>query len=93
MDTALPFGLSSAPKIFSLVANALLWIMYAKGVRWALHYLDDFIIFGRPSLRDCYLALDIGLKTCAELGWEAHKVKGPSYCLVFLGIEIDSKES
>ena len=67
--------------------------MHAKGVRWALYYLDDFIIFGRPSLRDCYLALDIGLQSCAELGWEAHKVEGPSSCLVFLGIEIDSKES
>ena len=67
--------------------------MYAKGVRWAFHYLDYFIIFGRPSLQDCYLALDIGLQTCAELGWEAHKVEGPSSCLVFQGIEIESKKS
>ena len=93
VDTALPFGLSSAPKIFSAVADALLWIMLAKGVNRALHYLDDFIFFGRPSLRECQSAFDIGLQTCAELGWEAHKVEGPSTCLVFLGIEIDSVES
>ena len=44
VDTALPFGLSSAPKIFSAVADALLWIMLSKGISWAWHYLDDFIL-------------------------------------------------
>ena len=39
------------------------------------------------------MAFDTGLQTCAELGWEAHKVEGPSTCLVFLGIEIDSVAS
>ena len=33
VDTALPFGLSSAPKIFSAVTDAVLWIMHAKGIR------------------------------------------------------------
>ena len=93
MDTALPFGLSSVPKIFSAVADALLWVMLVKGIKWALHYLDDFLLFGRPHLRECQSALEIGLQTCSELGWEAHKVGGPSSCTVFLGIEIDSVNS
>ena len=93
VDTALPFGLSSAPKIFSAVADALLWVMLVKGVKWALHYLDDFLLFGRPQLRECQSALEICLQTCSELGWEAHKVGGPSSCIVFLGIEIDSVNS
>ena len=95
VDTALPFGLSSAPKIFSAVADALLWVMLLKGVKWALHYLDDFLLFGRPHLQECQSALDIGLQTCSELGWEVHvhKVGGPSSCIVFLGIEIDSINS
>ena len=42
-DRALPFGLRSAPKIFSAVADALQWIVVKKGVRNLLHYLDDFI--------------------------------------------------
>ena len=25
-----------------------MWIMFQKDVKWALHYLDNFIIFGRP---------------------------------------------
>lgn len=78
VDTALPFGLSSAPKIFSAVADAFLWIMFAKGVVWALHYLDDFIIFGSPDTQECQQALKLGLQTCAELGREAHKIEGPS---------------
>ena len=42
-DRALPFGLRSAPKIFSAVADALQWIVVKKGVRNLLYYLDDFI--------------------------------------------------
>ena len=42
LDTALPFGLRSAPKILSALANVLLRAMASKGVREGLHYLDDF---------------------------------------------------
>lgn len=31
LDAALPFGLASAPKIFSAVADFILWIMHLKG--------------------------------------------------------------
>ena len=74
MDTALPFGLSSAPKIFSAVADALLWVMQGKGAKWVLHYLDDFILFGRPLLQECHSALDTSLQASSELGWEANKI-------------------
>ena len=40
VDGALPFGLTSAPKIFSTVADTLLWIMGHHGVAHAIHYLD-----------------------------------------------------
>ena len=43
VDTALPFGLRSAPKVFSAVADALLWAMHQNGVINGLHYLDDFL--------------------------------------------------
>ena len=33
IDLALPFGLQSAPKIFSAVADALQWILIQKGVK------------------------------------------------------------
>lgn len=40
LDTALPFGLHSAPKIFSAVADALLFIMMSNGVDSSIHYLS-----------------------------------------------------
>ena len=42
VDTALPFGLRSAPKIFSASADALAWALQLQGVSQQLHYLDDF---------------------------------------------------
>ena len=43
MDQILPFGLQSAQKIFSAVADAVQWVLCQQGVRPILHYLDDFI--------------------------------------------------
>jgi len=43
IDLALPFGLRSAPKIFTVVADALQWILVKQGVNALLHYLDDFV--------------------------------------------------
>ena len=47
-DTRLPFGLRSAPKIFSAIADALQWVFQQKGVTWVAHYLDDYITTGPP---------------------------------------------
>lgn len=93
IDTALPFGLRSAPKIFSAIADGVLWAMWLNGVRHLIHYLDDFMFFGQPHSLECGEALDIGLRTCAELGFTAHKIAGPATCITFLGIEIDSAMS
>lgn len=46
VDKVLPFGLRSAPLIFSTVADALLWIMLRQGISWAIHYMDDFLMIG-----------------------------------------------
>ena len=43
VDRMLPFGLLSAPKIFSVVADALQWMLSQRGISNLLHYLDDFI--------------------------------------------------
>ena len=39
MDCQLPFGLASAPAIFSVVTDALEWILHQHGVRAILHHL------------------------------------------------------
>ena len=43
INTAIPFGLRSAPKIFNAVADAIQWI---SGVESVIHYLDDYLIIG-----------------------------------------------
>lgn len=51
IDTVLPFGLRSAPKIFSTLADGLIWIMHLKGATPSLHYLHDFLLLGPRLLR------------------------------------------
>ena len=68
LEAALPFGLRSAPKIFSAVADALLWIMSQHGVRTAIHYLDDFLFAGPPASTECHMALSTARRTCDTLG-------------------------
>lgn len=46
VDTCLPFGLHSAPKIFNATAYVLEWIIANKGktfVEFIVHYLYDFL--------------------------------------------------
>lgn len=53
MDKTFPFGLRSAPLIFTVVADALQWVMEEGGVTFAEHYIDDFIMLGVPDSDDC----------------------------------------
>ena len=93
IDMALPFGLRSAPFIFSSVADLLEWILrHNYGLNFLLHYLDDFYTLGPPNSPVCQNNLD----TCLQLFKDWHiplhpdKVERPSTCLTVLGIELDS---
>ena len=92
-DGALPFGLRSAPKIFMAVADALQWIMLSGGVTMVDHYLDDFITIGPPDSDVCSRNLAQILTLCKELGvpLAGDKLVGPTHCLTFLGIEINTR--
>ena len=41
VDQALPFGLRSAPKLFSAVADAIGWALTQVGIPFLIHYFDD----------------------------------------------------
>ena len=92
VDTALPFGLRSAPKIFNAVADALLWVMYEEGVQSALHYLDDFLFVGAPESDECEVSLHQAQAVCQRLGvpLAMEKLEGSSSIISFLGIVLDS---
>ena len=92
VDQVLPFGLRSAPMIFSAIADALLWIMQRKGVSWAIHYIDDFLTIGAPHSQECLQNMVTMQTVCEEAGVPIEQAKsvGPSTSIVFLGILIDS---
>ena len=92
IDRMLPFGLRSAPKIFSAIADTLQWILIQQGIKHILHYLDDFILVAssldqahsdKSTLITTFHHLDVPL--------EVSKLEGPSNCLTFLGIEVDTE--
>lgn len=92
IDCQLPFGLASAPAIFSALAEALHWVLHQRGVRALVHYLDDFLLLGAPGSSECSVALATTLATCQELGVPiaSNKVEGPAVSLTFLGIHLHS---
>jgi len=44
VDSALPFKLCSAPKIFNAIGDALEWLVRQECKEEVLHYLDHFLI-------------------------------------------------
>lgn len=48
-DKTLPYGLRSAPIIFSTVADALEWIVKVEGAIHIFHYVDNFVIVAPPG--------------------------------------------
>ena len=92
IDAMLPFGLRSAPKIFTAIADALEWVMRRAGIQLVWHYIDDFVFCGPPASPKCARALDTALATCRELGVPIapHKVEGPATDVTVLGIRIDT---
>ena len=93
VDLALPFGLRSAPYIFTAIADMVQWMLtHNFGVNFLRHYLDDFLMLGPPASPVCYNNLQACIQLCSRLGLPLHpdKLEGPSTCLSILGIELDS---
>ena len=92
IDKVLPFGLRSAPVIFSAVAEALAYLIRRRGVDWVDHYLDDFVLVGPPKSKVCIEGLEIALQTCQEVSFQVSQEKtvGPVSVITILSIEIVS---
>ena len=94
VDKTLPFGLRSAPLIFSAVADALQWIVQEKGVTYVDHYVDDFIPAGKGQSDECSNNFARMHEICNASGTpvEPEKSEGPKTVISFLGIELHSEE-
>lgn len=91
LDTVLPFGLRSSPKLFDDFASALEYIMVKRGVTYVRHYLDDFVTLHK-SREMCDRNLEMMLQICAEIGFAVNskKVTPANTETEFLGIVIDT---
>ncbi|CAJ0949284.1 unnamed protein product [Ranitomeya imitator] len=63
--TALPFGLASAPRVFTKVMSTVVSILHSRGIV-ILPYLDDLLIKG-PTFQSCKENVDITLDTLSRL--------------------------
>ena len=90
IDTRLPFGLRSAPKIFSAVADALQWILTQWGAPTCIHYLDDYLFVEPPGSHGKVLTIVTPLLAALGVPTAPQKMEGPSTTITFLGIELDS---
>lgn len=92
VDRSLPFGLRSAPILFTAVADMITWVLYKGGIRHLLHYLDDFLFFGLPGTKEGAMVRSIALDTLQYLGIPVapNKSEGPVTCLSFLGVLLDT---
>ena len=65
-DTVLPFGLRSAPKIITAVADAFHWAVLQAGMEYMFHYVDDFITIASTN-KKCQEAMQtvhtVGIRT------------------------------
>ena len=93
VDTALPFGLSSAPKIFTAVADAIEWIAKHEGIGDIMHYLDDYLLIAPPDSEKGKQDLDrlLAIFERLQVPVASHKLEGPAQCITFLGIEVDTQ--
>ena len=87
---ALPFGLSTAPLEFTVVAKEVKLMAIHKGIR--IHqYLDDWLVRAR-SHQVCLQHTQDLLKICQELGWLVNLEKSelePKQIFDFLGYQFN----
>ena len=94
IDTCLPFGLRSVPKLCNILADFLSWILDQKGTVPTIHYLNDFLMMGSTKSLTYYRNLEIMMEASEQLGipLALDKLEGPSHRLTFLGIILDTEQ-
>ena len=90
-ERVLPFGLRSSCRIWEWYAAALHHLFEKIGVDVVIHYIDDFLFVVR-SRDDAAQFLSGTLALTQRLGipMAPDKTEGPTTCLTFLGIELDT---
>lgn len=91
VDQFLCFGMSSAPGIFTRISNAITSMMKHLGFKAVVNFIDDFWLCA-ATYEDCLAAQHAIIRLLRELGFGISwpKLIGPSQCVRFLGIDLNS---
>ena len=91
---ALPFGLSTAPMEFTVVAKEVKLMALQRGIR--IHqYLDDWLVRA-TSHQTCFQHTQTLVALCRELGWLVNKEKSelePKQVFNFVGYQFDLRQT
>ena len=92
-DVCLPFGSRLSPKIFNCLTQAVRRIMEKEKQGQLVAYLDDFLIIGK-TYEECREVMEHLMQLLRTLGFSINysKVEGPKQKIVFLGVEINTRE-
>ena len=83
--------LHSAPKIISAIADAIQWVLNLKGIGNIIHFLDDYmLVVKEKDEADHQKSQLVAFFSKLGVPIEPSKLEGPSQCLSFLGIEVDT---
>ena len=88
----LPMGCRLSCALFEVFSTTLQWIAQTKlHIPFVIHVLDDFLIMD-SSFSGCQRNLTRFVTMCQSVGVPIvpQKTSGPSTCLPFLGIELDT---
>lgn len=88
--TRLPFGLSSGPRLCTLILSIISFELTKLGINH-VRYLDDFL-FIASSKEECQIILDLAINLFRRFGLVINLAKtcGPTQIISFLGIIINS---
>lgn len=92
VDKCMPMGCSISCSIFEKFSSFLEWNINQRHTAGCkIHYIDDFL-FGDRTFSECQHLLDAFLFECGKLGVPIaeEKTMGPSTCIQFLGLELDT---
>lgn len=91
--TALPFGVTSAPRLFTKVLRPVIGLLRRQGIRCVI-YLDDLLIMAsseEEAKRHTARALELLTTLGFLINWKkSHLI--PTQVLQFLGLTVDSHE-
>jgi hypothetical protein len=87
-------GCSISCSVFEMFSSFVHWELQRRSnSRGITHYLDDFLLIGRADTTECEILMAKMIELADYLGipFAPEKTQGPTTCLCFLGLGIDTE--